>query len=104
MELARVRNSVPLPKAISGPSIALPPEQDMLVAPNYQIVVQPFHGVKNVDELEGEDGDASHTPTTSERNGMPPPSATSQQHHHHMDHDSSRKVTFSLSGTKRPHS
>jgi transcription initiation factor TFIID subunit 9B len=101
MELARVRNSIPLPKAISGPSIALPPEQDMLVAPNYQIAVQ---AVKNVDEVEAEDGGASHTPTTSsERNGMPPPSTQQQQQHHHMvDHDNARKVTFSLSGTKRP--
>ena len=97
MELARVRNSIPLPKAISGPSIALPPEQDMLVALNYQIAALQM---KNIDEVEGDDGGASHTPTTSsERNGMPPPT-TSQ----HMDPDSSRKVTFSLSGSKRPHS
>lgn len=97
MELARIRNSIPLPKAISGPGIALPPEQDILIAPNYQLAV-PTRSTSQVDEMEVDDEDGNQTPTTiMEKNGMPPP--TSQN----IDQDSARKVTFSLAG-KRPRS
>ena len=39
MELARSRNKIPLPKTIAGPGIALPPEKDTLISPNYQYVI-----------------------------------------------------------------
>ncbi|ERN11281.1 hypothetical protein AMTRI_Chr04g242770 [Amborella trichopoda] len=39
LELARNRNKVPLPKSIAGPGVPLPPEQDTLIAPNYQLAL-----------------------------------------------------------------
>ncbi|XP_047959306.1 transcription initiation factor TFIID subunit 9-like isoform X2 [Salvia hispanica] len=39
LELARSRNKVPLPKSISGCGIPLPPDQDILIHPNYQLAV-----------------------------------------------------------------
>ncbi|KAL6537390.1 Transcription initiation factor TFIID subunit 9 [Orobanche minor] len=39
LELARSRNKVPLPKSIAGPGIPLPPEQDTLISPNYQLAI-----------------------------------------------------------------
>ncbi|KAK1301439.1 hypothetical protein QJS10_CPB12g01785 [Acorus calamus] len=40
LELARNRNKIPLPKSIGGPGIPLPPEQDTLISPNYQLAFQ----------------------------------------------------------------
>ena len=37
MDLARVRNSIPLPPLRDTPGISLPPEADTLLQPNYQI-------------------------------------------------------------------
>ncbi|EPS69203.1 hypothetical protein M569_05565, partial [Genlisea aurea] len=41
LELARTRNKIPLPKSssVSGPGIPLPPEQDTLISPNYQLAI-----------------------------------------------------------------
>ncbi|CAA7407558.1 unnamed protein product [Spirodela intermedia] len=39
LELARSRNKVPLPKSIGGPGIPLPPEQDTLLSPNFQLFI-----------------------------------------------------------------
>ncbi|KAH7286942.1 hypothetical protein KP509_32G028800 [Ceratopteris richardii] len=98
MELARVRNSVPLPKSIGGPGITLPPDQDTLLAPNYQLSV-PMKNPNQPEEMELDGEDGSKTPTTIiDKNGMQP--CASQQT---MDQDSARKVSFSLAG-KRPRS
>ncbi|KAI5080695.1 hypothetical protein GOP47_0003878 [Adiantum capillus-veneris] len=94
MELARVRNSMPLPKVISGPGIALPPEQDSLIAPNYQLVVP----MKQADEMEVDDKDGNKPPLPTDKNGMSSPA--SQQG---LEQDGSKKVSFSLAG-KRPRS
>ncbi|MQM23548.1 hypothetical protein Taro_056614 [Colocasia esculenta] len=39
LELARSRNKIPLPKSISTLGIPLPPEQDTLINPNYQLLI-----------------------------------------------------------------
>ncbi|PKI71671.1 transcription initiation factor TFIID subunit 9-like [Punica granatum] len=56
MELARSRNKLPLPKSISGPSVPLPPEQDTLISPNYQLAVpnrqQPGQAMEETEEDE----------------------------------------------------
>ncbi|GBG65720.1 hypothetical protein CBR_g52315 [Chara braunii] len=38
LELAKARNSIPLPIITQSPGIPLPPEQDTLLTPNYQIL------------------------------------------------------------------
>ncbi|MCO5588449.1 hypothetical protein L7F22_042405 [Adiantum nelumboides] len=92
MDLARVRNSIPLPKAISGSGIALPPEQDALIAPNYQIAVP----VKQAEEMEMDDKDGIKPLTPTDKNGMSSPASQ-----HSLEQDGSKKVSFSLAG-KRP--
>uniref|UniRef100_A0A7N0UN98 Transcription initiation factor TFIID subunit 9 n=1 Tax=Kalanchoe fedtschenkoi TaxID=63787 RepID=A0A7N0UN98_KALFE len=39
LELARNRNKIPLPKTIAGPGIPLPPDEDTLISPNYQLLI-----------------------------------------------------------------
>ncbi|XP_049400303.1 transcription initiation factor TFIID subunit 9-like [Solanum stenotomum] len=39
LELARNRNKIPLPKSIAGSGVPLPPEQDTLINPNYQLAI-----------------------------------------------------------------
>ncbi|XP_039125623.1 transcription initiation factor TFIID subunit 9 [Dioscorea cayenensis subsp. rotundata] len=52
LELARSRNKIPLPKSIAPPgSIPLPPEQDTLISPNYQLLI-PKKQSGDVDEME----------------------------------------------------
>ncbi|KAF2606828.1 hypothetical protein F2Q68_00043755 [Brassica cretica] len=41
LELAAGRNKIPLTKSIAGPSVPLPPEQDTLLSPNYQLIILP---------------------------------------------------------------
>ncbi|CAL9123145.1 unnamed protein product [Musa acuminata var. zebrina] len=60
LELARSRNKTPLPKSIAPPrSIPLPPEQDTLISPNYQLLIPRKHPPQ-VEETE-EDIDGSNT-------------------------------------------
>lgn len=55
LELARSRNKIPLPKSIAPPgSIPLPPEQDTLINPNYQLLI-PRKQPSQVEETEEED-------------------------------------------------
>ena len=39
LELAQNRNKIPLPKSIAGPGLPLPPDQDTLISPNYQLAL-----------------------------------------------------------------
>ncbi|KAI3971333.1 hypothetical protein MKX01_008177 [Papaver californicum] len=39
LELPRNRNKMPLPKSITGPGIPLPPDEDTLISPNYQLAI-----------------------------------------------------------------
>ncbi|EFJ17223.1 hypothetical protein SELMODRAFT_68945, partial [Selaginella moellendorffii] len=53
LELAKVRNSIPLPKVIGGPGLALPPDQDTLTAVNYQLIV-PTRTLLNTEDMDYE--------------------------------------------------
>ncbi|KAF9591962.1 hypothetical protein IFM89_010409 [Coptis chinensis] len=86
LELARNRNKVPLPKSIA-PGIPLPPEEDTLISPNYQLAIpkkQPHH---TAEETEDDEEGASLNPPQQQR--------TDQQHQ-----ETSPKVSFSLAGKR----
>ncbi|XP_057812424.1 transcription initiation factor TFIID subunit 9-like [Salvia miltiorrhiza] len=59
LELARSRNKVPLPKSIAGLGIPLPPEQDTLINPNYQLAIPKRHNTQLPEETE-EDEEAAN--------------------------------------------
>jgi transcription initiation factor TFIID subunit 9B len=96
LELAKIRNSIPLPKVIGGPGPALPPDEDILMNPNYQLEV-PTRSVREFDlEDEDEDVDSESKPDSEKDvNSSQQPNAGRKQ-----DQDG-RKVSFSLSA-KRP--
>ncbi|CAM6083479.1 unnamed protein product [Calypogeia fissa] len=96
LELAKIRNSVPLPKVIGGPGLALPPEEDILIAPNYQLDV-PTRSVQDFDmEDEDEDNDNESKPDSDKDANSSQPSSVRKA-------DDGRKVSFSLAA-KRPKS
>ncbi|KAL3616691.1 Transcription initiation factor TFIID subunit 9 [Castilleja foliolosa] len=62
LELARSRNKVPLPKSIAGAGIPLPPEQDTLISPNYQLAI-PRRQISQPAEETEEDEEATDSIT-----------------------------------------
>ncbi|KAH9313807.1 hypothetical protein KI387_022434 [Taxus chinensis] len=92
LELSRSRNKLPLPRSISGPGIALPPEQDTLIGPNYQLEIprRPIPQALEEMEVDEEDG-----------NKGDPVNPQSFQEHKTDQENASQRVSFSLSG-KRP--
>ncbi|OMO66119.1 Transcription factor TAFII-31 [Corchorus olitorius] len=77
LELARNRNKIPLPKAIPGPGIPLPPDQDTLISTNYQFAVprkQPAEAM-----VEVEDDEESVDPSSSQEHKTDTPQPTSQR-------------------------
>ncbi|KAJ7963288.1 transcription initiation factor TFIID subunit 9 [Quillaja saponaria] len=65
LELARNRNKIPLPSTIAGPGVPLPPDQDTLISPNYQLVIpkkQPAHTVEETEDEEAADPNPSQEP------------------------------------------
>mgnify|MGYP006950791053 FL=1 len=84
------RNRAPLPKAISGSGISLPPQKDALLAPNYQLYV-PLNATEQAEEMDIEE---NQMPTDSiKQNTLIPASQNTDQ----------RKVTFSLVDSTRHH-
>ncbi|KAM7254407.1 hypothetical protein ACFE04_003787 [Oxalis oulophora] len=68
LELAHIRNKVPLPKSIAA-GIPLPPEQDTLICPNYQLAIprsQPSQAMEEMEEDEP-DNNVSPNPTIEQR-------------------------------------
>ncbi|KAK4744877.1 hypothetical protein SAY87_011189 [Trapa incisa] len=59
LELARSRNKIPLPKTLAGPGIPLPPEQDTLINPNYQLAIPRRQPAQAVEEMEDERSDTN---------------------------------------------
>lgn len=57
LELARNRNKIPLPKSIPGPGVPLPPNQDTLINPNYQLAIPRRHTTQAMEERE-DDGES----------------------------------------------
>lgn len=62
LELARSRNKVPLPKSIAGPGIPLPPEQDTLINPNYQLAIPKRYTTQLPEETEEDEEPADANP------------------------------------------
>ncbi|KAL6013505.1 hypothetical protein ACLOJK_004003 [Asimina triloba] len=90
LELARNRNKIPLPKAIAGPGILLPPEQDTLISPNYQLAIPKKQPAQAIEETEDEeDGIKSNLPQDQQKPDQQP-----QQH--------PQRVSFPLTAAKRP--
>ncbi|XP_022992393.1 transcription initiation factor TFIID subunit 9 [Cucurbita maxima] len=56
LELARNRNKIPLPRSIGGPGIALPPDIDTLLSPNYQLAIPKKRPVEAMEETEEDEG------------------------------------------------
>ncbi|XP_050947661.1 transcription initiation factor TFIID subunit 9 isoform X1 [Cucumis melo] len=88
LELARNRNKIPLPRSIGGPGIALPPDQDTLLSPNYQLAIPKKQAVETMEETEEDEGDDTVVPSQE-----PSSSEVPQQH-------APQRVSFPLA--KRP--
>ncbi|MCL7027378.1 hypothetical protein MKW94_027786 [Papaver nudicaule] len=89
LELARNRNKMPLPKSITGPGIPLPPDEDTLISPNYQLAI-PSRPQAQADEEIEEDEDMEDPNQNSNLN---PPQEQLQ--------NTPQRVSFPLPG-KRP--
>ncbi|CAB4302765.1 unnamed protein product [Prunus armeniaca] len=67
LELARNRNKIPLPKSIAGPGVALPPEQDTLISPNYQLAIPKKQSAQAVEEMEEDEEPAEPNPPPEQK-------------------------------------
>lgn len=67
LELARNRNKIPLPKSISGPGVALPPDQDTLISPNYQLAIPKKQPAQAVEEMDEDEETVEPTPPQEQR-------------------------------------
>ncbi|RVW52196.1 Transcription initiation factor TFIID subunit 9 [Vitis vinifera] len=88
LELARNRNKIPLPKSIAGPGIPLPPEQDTLISPNYQLAIPKKRTAQAVEETEEDEEGAD-------------PSHASQEGRTDLPQHTPQRVSFPI-GAKRP--
>ncbi|GAA0146221.1 hypothetical protein Leryth_022604 [Lithospermum erythrorhizon] len=91
LELARNRNKIPLPKSAIGPGIPLPPEQDTLIFPNYQLAISKKRS-QPVEETE-EDEEAGEQNPTRDTN-------PSQEQRAETSQGTPQRVSFPL--VKRP--
>ncbi|KAJ0630877.1 putative transcription factor Hap3/NF-YB family [Helianthus annuus] len=90
LELARERNKIPLPRSLSGPGMALPPEADTLISPNYQLAISKKRTNEAVEETE-EDEEASDSKQNSSQ----------EQRNDMLQQNTPQRVSFPL-GPKRP--
>ncbi|PWZ04893.1 Transcription initiation factor TFIID subunit 9 [Zea mays] len=95
LELARSRNRMPLPKSIAPPgSIPLPPEQDTLLAQNYQLL-PPLKPPPQYEETEDETGEPNPSnPANSNPSYSQDQSNKEQQQQHTPQHG--QRVSFQL--------
>ncbi|XP_050230919.1 transcription initiation factor TFIID subunit 9 [Mercurialis annua] len=77
LELARNRNKIPLPKSIAGPGMPLPPEQDTLISPNYQLAIPRKQSAQAAEETE--DDEESTDPNPSQEPKTDAPQSTPQR-------------------------
>ncbi|KAF7152357.1 hypothetical protein RHSIM_Rhsim01G0228800 [Rhododendron simsii] len=89
LELARNRNKIPLPRSIAGSGIPLPPEQDTLISPNYQLAIPRKRPSQPVEETEEDE-------ESVDPNSNPP-----QEQKIELPQDAPQRVSFPL-GAKRP--
>ncbi|GER45044.1 transcription initiation factor TFIID subunit 9 [Striga asiatica] len=66
LELARSRNKVPLPKLLAGHGITLPPEQDTLISPNYQLAIPKRQISQPAEETEEDEEAVDPNPNPSQ--------------------------------------
>ena len=78
LELARNRNKIPLQKSIAGHGIPLPPEQDTLISPNYQLAIPRKQSAQAVEETE-EDDEAVDPTLPSQEQKVDLPQQTQQR-------------------------
>lgn len=88
LELARNRNKIPLPKSIAGPGMALPPDSDTLISPNYQLVIPRKRTNEAIEETE------------EEEEGSDPKTNMSQEQRTDLPQNTPQRVSFPL-GPKR---
>ena len=69
LELAQNRNKIPLPKTIAGPDVPLPPDQDTLISPNYQLAIPNKRPADPMEETEDEEA-ANPNPSQEEKSDM----------------------------------
>ncbi|KAG5229033.1 transcription initiation factor TFIID [Salix suchowensis] len=67
----------PLPKSIAGPGIPLPPEQDTLISPNYQLAIPKKRTAQAIEETEEDEEIAD--PNQSQEQKTDPPQLTPQR-------------------------
>nr|GMC86221.1 transcription initiation factor TFIID subunit 9 [Ipomoea batatas] len=94
LELARSRNKIPLPKSISGPGIPLPPEQDTLISPNYQLAIPKKRTAQHVEETEEEEEGSDPNPASNQNQNL-------SQDRTDLPQEAPQRVSFPL-GAKRP--
>ncbi|KAJ0007005.1 hypothetical protein Pint_29152 [Pistacia integerrima] len=70
LELSRTRNRIPLPKVIASPGIALPPEQDTLIGPNYQLLI-PKNSAQPMEETEEDEETAEPSTSQQQKTDLP---------------------------------
>ncbi|KAI4339062.1 hypothetical protein MLD38_024044 [Melastoma candidum] len=78
LELARNRNKIPLPKTLAGPGISLPPDQDTLISPNYQLDI-PRKQSRAVEETEEDVKSDDNNAIPDQQRKGPPPTTTPQR-------------------------
>ncbi|KAG5582294.1 hypothetical protein H5410_052921 [Solanum commersonii] len=93
LELARNRNKIPLPKSIAGSGVPLPPEQDTLINPNYQLAIAKKQ-TSQPEETEEDEERADPNPAPSKNRSLSHEKTDVPQ-------GTPQRVSFPL-GTKRP--
>ncbi|KAH0757146.1 hypothetical protein KY290_020639 [Solanum tuberosum] len=93
LELARNRNKIPLPKSIAGSGVPLPPEQDTLINPNYQLAIAKKQ-TSQPEETEEDEESADPNPAPSKN-----PSLSHEKTD--VPQGTPQRVSFPL-GAKRP--
>ncbi|KAK3146988.1 hypothetical protein QOZ80_3BG0276240 [Eleusine coracana subsp. coracana] len=107
LESARSRNRIPLPKSIAPPgSIPLPPEQDTLLAQNYQLL-PPLKPPPQIEETEDDNDEVNPSVTPNPAN--PSPTYSQDQRGNEQQHtpQQGQRVSFQLNAVaaaaaKRP--
>lgn len=68
-----------MPKTIAGPGISLPPEQDTLISPNYQLAIPKKQPANAVEETEEDEETADPNSSSQEPKPEIPPTSTPQR-------------------------
>ncbi|CAN8321868.1 unnamed protein product [Cochlearia groenlandica] len=97
LELALSRNKIPLPKSIQGHGVLLPPEQDTLLSPNYQLVI-PKKTASTTEPEETEDDDEEETTDHAQTSSS---QEQQQQQRSEFPSQNIQKVSFPLSRQAR---